>query len=109
MNLLQELEASVQAAVEHVGASVVGLGRGWGVGSGVVIAPGRVLTNAHNLRHDETTVSFADGRRATARVAGVDHDIDLAEGTTTVNLPAEPILPDPDMSHANTILRFRRQ
>ena len=78
MNLLQELEASVQAAVEHVGASVVGLGRGWGVGSGVVIAPGRVLTNAHNLRRDETTVSFADGRHATARVAGVDHDIDLA-------------------------------
>jgi S1-C subfamily serine protease len=78
MNLLQELETSVQAAVEHVGATVVGLGRGWGVGSGVVIAPGRVLTNAHNLRHDETSVTFADGRHATARVAGVDHDIDLA-------------------------------
>jgi serine protease Do len=78
MNLLAELETSVQAAVEHVGATVVGLGRGWGVGSGVVIAPGRVLTNAHNLRHDETTVSFADGRRASARLAGIDHDIDLA-------------------------------
>jgi serine protease Do len=78
MNLLLELETSVQAAVEHVGPTVVGLGRGWGVGSGVIIAPGRVLTNAHNLRHDETTVSFADGRRASARVAGVDHDIDLA-------------------------------
>ena len=78
MNLLVELETAVQDAVEHAGASVVGLGRGWGVGSGVVIAPGRVLTNAHNLRHDETTVSFADGRHASARVAGVDHDIDLA-------------------------------
>ncbi|HWF75254.1 MAG TPA: trypsin-like peptidase domain-containing protein [Solirubrobacteraceae bacterium] len=78
MNLLLELETSLQAAVEHVGPTVVGLGRGWGVGSGVIIAPGRVLTNAHNLRHDETTVSFADGRRAPARVAGVDHDIDLA-------------------------------
>ena len=78
MNLLQELETSVQSAVEHVGATVVGLGRGWGVGSGVVIAPGRVLTNAHNLRHDETSVTFADGRHATARIAGVDHDIDLA-------------------------------
>ena len=78
MNLLSELETSIQAAVEHVGASVVGLGRGWGVGSGVVIAPGRVLTNAHNLRHDETSVTFADGRHASARVAGVDHDIDLA-------------------------------
>jgi serine protease Do len=78
MNLLLELETSIQAAVEHVGPTVVGLGRGWGVGSGVIIAPGRVLTNAHNLRHDETTVSFADGRHATARVAGFDHDIDLA-------------------------------
>jgi serine protease Do len=78
MNLLLELETSVQAAVEHVGPTVVGLGRGWGVGSGVIIAPGRVLTNAHNLRHDETTISFADGRHASARVAGVDHDIDLA-------------------------------
>ncbi|HWF49581.1 MAG TPA: S1C family serine protease [Solirubrobacteraceae bacterium] len=78
MNLLLELETSVQAAVEHVGPTVVGLGRGWGVGSGVIIAPGRVLTNAHNLRHDETTITFADGRHASARVAGVDQDIDLA-------------------------------
>jgi serine protease Do len=78
MNLLLELETSVQAAVEHVGPTVVGLGRGWGVGSGVIIAPGRVLTNAHNLRHDETTITFTDGRHANARVAGVDQDIDLA-------------------------------
>ncbi|MDQ6803527.1 MAG: S1C family serine protease [Actinomycetota bacterium] len=78
MNLLLELETSVQAAVDRVGPTVVGLGRGWGVGSGVIIAPGRVLTNAHNLRHDETAVSFADGRRASAHVAGVDQDIDLA-------------------------------
>jgi serine protease Do len=78
MTVLEELESSVQKAATAVGASVVGLGRGWGVGSGVVIAPGRVLTNAHNLRHDETTVTFADGRRADARVAGVDQDIDLA-------------------------------
>jgi len=78
MNLLTELETSIQAAVEHVGPTVVGLGRGWGVGSGVVIASGRVLTNAHNLRHDEATVTFHDGRHARARVAGVDHDIDLA-------------------------------
>jgi serine protease Do len=57
---------------------VVGLGRGWGHGSGVVIAPGRVLTNAHNLRHDEVTVAFADGRRETGRLAAADGDLDLA-------------------------------
>jgi serine protease Do len=61
-----------------VGPSVVGLGRGWGHGSGVVIADGHVLTSAHNLRRDEVTISFADGRRETATVAGVDTDNDLA-------------------------------
>ncbi len=78
MTMLEELETSVQAAAERTGPAVVGLGRGWGVGSGVVIAPGRVLTNAHNLRHDETTVTFHDGRRAAGRVAGSDSDLDVA-------------------------------
>jgi serine protease Do len=76
--LLEELEASVQGAAERVGPAVVGLGRGWGVGSGVVTAPGRVLTNAHNLRHDETTVTFHDGRQAQGRVSGSDSDLDVA-------------------------------
>lgn len=78
MTLLDELEAAVQSAAGRAGPAVVGLGRGWGVGSGVVIAPGRVLTNAHNLRHDETTVTFADGRRESGRVAGSDSDLDIA-------------------------------
>lgn len=78
MSLLEELEAAVQKAAQSTGPSVVGLGRGWGVGSGVVIASGRVLTNAHNVRHDEVTVAFADGRRETGRVAGSDPDLDLA-------------------------------
>src|SRR6202049_4269615 len=78
MTALQDLEASVADIAHRVGPSVVGLGRGWGVGSGVVIAPGRVLTNAHNLRHDEVSVTFADGRRESARVAGSDLDLDVA-------------------------------
>jgi serine protease Do len=78
MTLLEELETSVRDAAKRTGPAVVGLGRGWGVGSGVVIAPGRVLTNAHNLRHAETTVTFADGRREPGRVAGSDTDLDLA-------------------------------
>src|SRR5437868_15426806 len=78
MPLLEELESSVQAAAERTGPAVVGLGRGWGVGSGVVIAPGRVLTNAHNLRHDEVTVTFADGRSESGRVAGTDAELDVA-------------------------------
>jgi S1-C subfamily serine protease len=78
MTLLEEIEASVQATAERSGPAVVGLGRGWGVGSGVVIAPGQVLTNAHNLRHDEATVTFNDGRQVTGRVAGSDSDLDIA-------------------------------
>jgi serine protease Do len=78
MTLLEEFETAVQAAAESVGPAVVGLGRGWGVGSGVVVAPGRVLTNAHNLRHEESTVTFSDGRRVSARVAGSDPDLDVA-------------------------------
>jgi serine protease Do len=36
------------------------------------------VTNAHNLRGDETTVTFGDGRRESGRVLGVDADGDLA-------------------------------
>lgn len=78
MAVLEELETAVQTAAERTGPAVVGLGRGWGVGSGTVIAPGRVLTNAHNLRHNEATVTFADGRQETGRVVGSDSDLDVA-------------------------------
>jgi serine protease Do len=37
-----------------------------------------VLTNAHNLRGQETTVTFADGRTATGKPAGLDVDGDIA-------------------------------
>ena len=75
---LQEMQDTVAGAVARVGPATVGIGRGWGLGSGVVIAPGQVLTNAHNLRRDEVTVSFGDGRRETGTVAGQDSDLDVA-------------------------------
>ena len=78
MTLLEELEATVQTAAQQAGPAVVGLGRGWGVGSGVVVGPGRVLTSAHNLRHEDVTVTFGDGRRESGRVAGSDPDLDVA-------------------------------
>lgn len=77
MTLLEELQTSIGELAGRVGPAVVGLGRRWG-GSGVVVAPGRVLTNAHNLRQDEVTVTFADGRQASGRVAGSDGDLDVA-------------------------------
>jgi len=77
-SLLDELQEAVGGAAERVGPAVVGLGRGWGRGSGVVVEPGRVLTCAHVLRGDEVAVSFRDGRTEHGRVAGADPDLDLA-------------------------------
>jgi S1-C subfamily serine protease len=91
MSFLQDIENAVAQAAERVGPSVVGLGRGWGRGCGVVVADGRVLTNAHNLRDDEVTVTFADGRRQTGRVAAADADGDLAViAVETADAPAVP-------------------
>lgn len=77
-SVLTELQTTISEVAERVGPSVVGLGRGWGRGSGVVIAPGHVLTSAHNLRADEVTVTRADRERVTARVSATDLDLDLA-------------------------------
>jgi serine protease Do len=75
---LDELQAAVAGVADRVGPSVIGLGRGWGRGSGVVIADGRVLTNAHVLRGDEVAVRRPDGEVALGRVAGLDADLDVA-------------------------------
>jgi len=63
---------------ERVGPAVVGVGAGWGTGSGVVVADGVVVTNAHNVHADEVSVTFADGRTSGGRVSGHDIDGDLA-------------------------------
>ena len=95
MGVLEELQQAVQGADEQVGPSVVGLGRGRGFGSGVVIAAGRVLTNAHNLRREEVTLTFADERQEKARVAGIDVDGDLAVlEVDTAKAPAIAWSPD---------------
>jgi S1-C subfamily serine protease len=75
---MEELQETIKHLAEQVGPAVVGIGQRWGVGSGVVIGSGQVLTNAHNLRGEETTVSFFDDRIATGKPAGVDGDGDLA-------------------------------
>lgn len=77
MSVLSELQQSVAGVAAVVGPSVVGIGSRLR-GSGVVVADGRVLTNAHNLRGSEVTVGFADGRTARGAVKGVDWDGDLA-------------------------------
>ena len=76
MATLSDLSSAIARVSAAASPSVVGIGRHQR-GSGVVVADGRVLTNAHNLRGDEVTVRFS-GRTAVGRVAGVDLDGDLA-------------------------------
>lgn len=109
MAVVADLRNTISAAAERVGPAVVGLGRGWGFGSGVVIDEGLVLTNAHNLRRDELGVTFTDGRRAAATHLGSDPDLDLAvlqvdtgDAPAVVWEPAaQPALGDPVVALAN--------
>ncbi len=77
MSLLDDLSTAIAAAVKASSPSIVGIGTRVR-GSGVVIAKDRVLTNAHNVRGEEATVTFHDGRATRGRVSGLDVDGDLA-------------------------------
>jgi serine protease Do len=91
MAILDEIGASIRQLAEGAGTSVVGVGQRWGVGSGIVLGEGKVLTNAHNVRGDRVTVTFADGRAAEGNLAGRDIDGDLAViGVDTGEVPALP-------------------
>jgi serine protease Do len=78
MTVLDEIGAGIARLADEAGPSVVGIGQRWGVGSGIVVGEGRVLTNAHNVRGSHVTVTFADGHTAEGTVAGHDIDGDLA-------------------------------
>ena len=75
--MLDELQTAVATVTERIGPATVTIGRDRR-GTGVVIADGRILTNAHNLRDRTTQVAFADGRAAQAEVLGADPEGDLA-------------------------------
>lgn len=106
---LQDIQDAIARTAEAVGPAVVGLGRGWGVGSGVVIAPGRVLAPAHALRGDGPSVAFANGRSEAATVLATDPDLDLAvleAATGAIDPPAwasgaEPGVGAPVLALAN--------
>jgi serine protease Do len=91
MTILDEVGASIRQLAEGAGASVVGVGQRRGAGSGIVLGKGQVLTNAHNVRGDQVTVTFADGRTAEGNVAGRDIDGDLA--VISVDTGDTPALP----------------
>jgi S1-C subfamily serine protease len=78
MVVFSEVKATIEKLAGEVGPSLVGVGQRWGVGSGVVIGKDKVLTNAHNVRGDQLSVTFADGRTETGSVTGIDVDGDIA-------------------------------
>jgi serine protease Do len=78
--MLDALSEEVAELAARAVASVVGVGAS---GSGVVVGADRVLTNAHNLHGEEVIVTRADGSRASAAIAGVDPEGDLALLTVT--------------------------
>jgi serine protease Do len=77
MSAIDELQSAITSIAEQAGPAIVGIGSRQR-GSGVVIADGKVLTNAHNIRGEEVTVTFADGRSTRGQVSGADWDGDLA-------------------------------
>ena len=77
MAALDDLQKSLSDVASRVSPAVVGIGSRLR-GSGIVVADGKVLTNAHNVRGDEVTITFAGGRSTRGQVAGVDIDGDLA-------------------------------
>src|SRR5512133_555511 len=89
MGVLNEIQEEIQRVAEQTGKAVVGVGQRWGIGSGVVLGKDQILTNAHNVRGEEVTVTLPDGQTATGRVLGHDIDGDLAViGVETGDLAA---------------------
>ena len=78
----------IAGIAERVGRSVAGIGGRRG-GSGVVVAPGRVLTLARNVGGDEEVDVHLEGERYVGRVVGRDEQADAA--LLAVDAEAPPI------------------
>jgi serine protease Do len=76
--MLETLHEAAKTVAERAEASIVRVGRGRRSGCGIYLGGGRVLTNAHHVGRDGTTVQTLGGRVLDAEVAGVDIDGDLA-------------------------------
>src|SRR3954451_4009350 len=104
MPVLEDLSSAARSVVTELGSAVVSIGTD-GRGSGVVIAAGKVLTNAHNLRDRTTLVTFADGRAEQGSVAGSDDDgdlvvLDVDTGSTAAAAWAEQVPEEGDIVFA---------
>lgn len=99
MTVLAELKMEIQRIRNEIGHAVVGIGNRRGAGSGIVIAPNTILTNAHNLWGDAPTITFADGRetRGAITAADVDGDIAVVSAETGDILPLAWADADPEI------------
>jgi serine protease Do len=77
MSVIEDLHAAVALVGARLGPATVAVGRD-ARGSGMILADGKVLTNAHHLRDRTMQITFADGQVAQGEVIGVDRDNDLA-------------------------------
>jgi serine protease Do len=77
-SILTQLSEAARGVAAGASPAVVRVAGGWKPASGVVVADGVVITNAHNVRGDDALITFPDGHTAEGTVAGVDVDGDLA-------------------------------
>jgi S1-C subfamily serine protease len=75
---IEQTGEGIASIAERFGAAVVGVGRGWRVGSGVLVAPGRILTAARHADTEGTTVTLGDGPPDHAVLAGSDRERGVA-------------------------------
>jgi S1-C subfamily serine protease len=87
---------------------VLGTACGLGIeGSGWVVAPGLVVTNAHVVAgEDDTTVTTQDGASLDATPVHYDPDNDLALLRIGADLPSLPIAPDPKPGISGAVLGY---
>jgi serine protease Do len=75
---IAEIQSVLGRVARDRGPAVIGVGRGWRVGSGTVIAPDRILASAHRVGPEGATISFADDRRETGELVAADRELDVA-------------------------------
>jgi serine protease Do len=89
MLMIDELARAAGAVATSVGPAIVRIDSGRRGGSGIVVGPDQVLTNAHNVDGGPVPVILADGREADGEIIAVDVDADLALlRVTTGDVPA---------------------
>jgi S1-C subfamily serine protease len=99
----QAVGEAIARVAGRVGRSVVGIGGGWGGGSGVVVAPGLVLATERAGRGAEMEVMFVGGRRAPAAALGSDGVLGIAVlGCDTRDAPPVEWAADPAAARIGT-------